>query len=191
MKKICLHLGCGPLVLESTPSEEWINLDKFPRSPGVRQGDIAHLFDFDDASVDHIRTHYLLEHVDYTTEKYAWHEILRVLKHGGTLEIRVPDIEWVLKQWLEAKDDWKGFYKITADTADPEYGFCNGPGLDNRWGVMLTWLYGSQSQPGLYHINAYTEGKLRAILGHFGLKVKRFDRIFDRDAQALDVLAQK
>ena len=191
MKKLCLHLGCGPDIIESSESETWINLDKYPRDKRVQQGDIGHLFDFEDESVDHIRSHYMLEHVDFTTEKYAWHEMARVLKKGGTLALRLPDIEWVLKAWLEAKDDWKGFYKVTNDTSDPEYGFCNGPGLDNRWGVMLTWLYGSQSQPGLFHINAYTEQKLKAILAHFKFKILSFEKIFDREAQMLNVLAQK
>jgi len=191
MKKLCLHLGCGPDIIESTAHEQWINLDKYPRDNRVTQGDIGHLFDFADRTVDHIQSHYMLEHVDYTTEKYAWHEMSRVLKTGGTLKLRLPDIEWVLKAWLAAKDDWKGFYKITGDTTDPEYGFCNGPALDNRWGVMLTWLYGSQSQPGLFHINAYTEGKLKAILNHFNFSILKFDKIMDRDAQMLDVLAQK
>lgn len=191
MKKIALNIGCGPDIAKDTDEYKWINVDKYPLDPKVQQGDITRLFDFKDNSVDYIKCHYILEHLDYPSEKYAWHEMVRILKKGGKLEIRVPDILHSITKWMEAKDDWRGFYKITTDKNDPEYGFCNGPGLDNKWGVLLTWIYGSQSQPGLFHINAYTEKKLMAILKYFKLKPIKLNRFPDREGVALEVVAEK
>ncbi len=191
--KTCLYLGCGRDLMPSDDEHHWINCDKFPLDDRVRYADVTRLFDWTDGSVDHIKTHYTLEHLDYMAEKYAWHEMVRVLKPGGTLDIRVPDFVSTVETWLAAKDDWKGFYQIIPnnDKTHPEYGFGNGPALDNRWGVLLTWIFGSQSQPGLYHVNAYTEGKLRGMLHHFGCEITTLERVHHRDAWMLQAHARK
>lgn len=190
-QKICLHLGCGKDILHSDEKQRWYNLDKFPLTTEVGYADITHMIEWEDHSVDHIKCHHMLEHLDYMAEKCAWKEMTRILKPEGTLEVRVPDFLYTVQTWMDADDDWKGFFKITEDRHDPAYGFGHGPGFESKWGVLLTWIFGSQSRPGLYHLNAYSEKKLKGILEYFHFEILQFDRFADRDAMSLQVTARK
>jgi SAM-dependent methyltransferase len=78
-----LNLGCG---LDIYPG--WINLDR-AALPGV---DVVHDLEklplpFADDSLDYVLAKDVLEHVDYIL---LLRDLHRVLRHGGTLEIRVP-----------------------------------------------------------------------------------------------------
>ena len=44
-------------------------------------------------------------------EKKAFYEVKRVLKSGGIFNLSVPDLEHIIKSWLEAEDDWKDWYR--------------------------------------------------------------------------------
>jgi len=78
-----LNLGCG---FDIHPG--WINLDRAPL-PGV---DIVHDLEklplpFADGSLDYVLAQDVLEHVDYIL---LLRDLHRILRNGGTLEIRVP-----------------------------------------------------------------------------------------------------
>lgn len=81
MKK--LNLGCGHDIKNG-----WVNLD-IADLPGV---DIVHDVNdlplpFEDVAFDHILAQDILEHLDYIPLLKDLH---RILKPGGTIEIRVP-----------------------------------------------------------------------------------------------------
>ena len=78
-----LNLGCG---FDIYPG--WINLDR-AALPGV---DVVHDLEklplpFADGSLDYILAKDVLEHVDYIS---LLRDLHRILRQGGTLEIRVP-----------------------------------------------------------------------------------------------------
>ena len=83
--KVCLNLGCG---FNKKPG--FINVDKFDNCEPDVQWDLDEIpFPWEDNSVDLIEIFHTLEHVQ------NWYpcltEMARILKVGGSLEIRVPD----------------------------------------------------------------------------------------------------
>lgn len=81
-KKVKIHLGCGYNHIEG-----YINVDLDPRNRPDKVMDLDKAWDFADNSVDHIRIHFVLEHIEY---KHFFKEAYRVLKKGGTADIKVP-----------------------------------------------------------------------------------------------------
>lgn len=84
-KPVFLNLGCG---FDKKPG--WINVDAF----AICEPDVVHdlnqfPYPWDDESVDGIQMIHVLEHLDDWW--YAFVECARILKPGGTFEIRVPD----------------------------------------------------------------------------------------------------
>ena len=66
--------------------------------PGVLpEGDIQHdicimPWPIRDETYDYILASHVFEHIDYTVQGAIFGECWRILKHGGTLEVHVPDI---------------------------------------------------------------------------------------------------
>jgi predicted SAM-dependent methyltransferase len=60
---------------------------------------------FPSDSVDHILSSHFLEHVFPSEAEKIIKDFHRVLKKGGTIHIIVPDIEFIVKEYLEAKDN--------------------------------------------------------------------------------------
>jgi len=77
-----LHIGCGREVLPG-----WVNAD-VERIPGAVRADATRL-PFRDGTFGEVLASHLLEHIP--DAKGAITELARVLRPGGTLEIRVPD----------------------------------------------------------------------------------------------------
>lgn len=77
-----LQVGCGRDVLPG-----WVNVDVEP-IPGAIQADV-HRIPARDGTFDYVLAPHVLEHIPDV--KAAIAELARVLGHGGTLEIRVPD----------------------------------------------------------------------------------------------------
>lgn len=96
-----LNLGCGGDVREG-----FLNLDLHSNAPGVTRGDVRKLdLAFQEGSVDEIVAQDILEHMSHREV----HDVLamwcRLLKPGGTIEIRVPDIEKQIDCYLEGPWD--------------------------------------------------------------------------------------
>lgn len=83
--------------------------------------------------VDNIYTSHFIEHLDRNEMQHFVHEVNRVLKVGGTIEIRCPDLSVLCRKFLN----------------DP---------MDTR---TMMEFYGLQSNPGEYHKNGFTEEILR------------------------------
>ena len=167
-----INLGCG-----STPLEEYINVDidtvkdlrkrypnrEFSDELRIEQWDIFNL-PLEDGSVDEVRADCLFEHLNFKEERLIFEESKRVLKIGGSLNLSVPDFETLVKQWLEAEDNWQDWYRDDNKAIEQKHWFGTYEySSNNRWGHITASLFGSQNGEGQYHKNCYTIGKLRNI----------------------------
>ncbi|MGH7041350.1 MAG: class I SAM-dependent methyltransferase [Acetobacteraceae bacterium] len=171
-----LHLGCGTTVLTG-----WVNIDRVARAPGVATDIDPTALPYPDGSVAEVLAEHLFEHFSFAEEGLVWREMARVLRPGGTLNLEVPDFEWVCARFLQARDDWQDFYIVGAAE---HYGGC-GRALDRRWGILQTMFFGNQNGAGQFHHSAYTEGKLRALVSHLGFAAIVVERRFNKGGQAL------
>ena len=173
---IRLNIGCG-----DKPLPGWINIDRIARAGGVVTDIDPTSLPFADGSVDAILAEHVLEHLSFDEESRAWPEFARVLRAGGTLDLEVPDFEWICATFLSAQDDWRTFY--TVGHSD-DYAGC-GRALDQRWGILQTMFFGNQNGDGQFHKSAYTEMKLRSIARGTGFAGVCVDRRFSKGGQAL------
>ena len=126
-----INLGCA-----SEPLVDYVNVDmdslddiknRYPNKVFsddlvVKQWDIFNL-PVEDNSVDEIRADCVFEHLNFKEEKQIFLEAKRVLKTGGILNIAVPDIESVIRAWLDAEDDWKDWYRDDEDAIKEKHWF--------------------------------------------------------------------
>ena len=199
---IKINIGCG-----GSPLKDYINTDmdsldqikkRYPNKTFdndliVKNYDIFNL-PFENSSVDEIKTDSLIEHLSFIEEKKFFYEITRVIKKDGKNEISTPDFEAAVKQWLNAEDDWKDFYRDDDEAIKNNHWFGNFTYKpNNRWGYLLATIFGSQNGEGQYHKNCYTEKKFIAICKKVGLKIIKIEKFQwrgDRD-HMLKIIATK
>ncbi len=187
MKKeipVRLNIGCG-----GRPLPNFINIDmdtleqirtRYPNQTFsddliVVQYDIFNL-PYEDGSIDEVRSEGLIEHLSFKDEPRFFYEVVRVLKPGGILYLSTVDFEMAAKQWLEADDDWKDFYRDDDEAILKQHWFGTYTyEPKNRWGYLTATFYGSQNGLGQFHTNCYSDAKLRAVCKKIGLDVVTID----------------
>jgi predicted SAM-dependent methyltransferase len=178
-KTLRLNLGCGP-----RPIPGYINIDvddadeiqkrypetAVPKDIEIRNEDILHL-PYQDGTVDEVRADSLVEHLSFSEEREFFYEMKRVLRPGGLLKFSTPDFEDAVKLWLNAKDEWKDFYRNDPEAIARAHWFGQySYGTDNRWGYLMAMLFGNQNGKGQSHRNAYTVSKIKAMLTHLNFE---------------------
>ncbi len=93
-----LHVGCGRNRLEG-----WINADIDPRAELIVL--LERPLPFADASLDRIYLEHVLEHSSYENGLRFLREARRALSPGGVVRIAVPDLENLVRGYLN--DDWR------------------------------------------------------------------------------------
>lgn len=192
-KEIKLNLGCG-----GRPLPGYINVDldtieqlkarypaqTFPEGIETFQYDIFNL-PFDDDTIAEIRADSLLEHLSFLEEKKLFYEVKRLLSPGGIFLFEVPDFEGTVKLWLEAKDEWKDFFRNDPEAVEKKHWFGQYSYLnESRWGYLTATIFGSQNSEGQFHKNCYSIGKIRAIMRLLGFEepeISEFKWKGDRD----------
>jgi len=158
-KSLKLHLGSGAKYLDG-----YINID-FPQSEhSVMEvkadvyKDIREL-EYEDGSVDEIRTHHMLEH-------FSRQEALKLLvqwrgwlKPGGLLHIEPPDFEKSVSSYAYA-------------------------GRRRRF-ELGRHVFGSQEADWAYHLDFWDAGKFKYVLHKLGFKVIKVRRFSNAVAQHL------
>jgi predicted SAM-dependent methyltransferase len=103
MEKIKLHLGCATTYIEG-----WINIDADPKFRTDMNFDVRNEFPFQNKTVDFIFNEHLIEHLRWEEGMTFMEECHRVLKPEGVLRISTPNLEWMVKIYLEGKlNEWE------------------------------------------------------------------------------------
>lgn len=93
-----LNLGCGNDIRPK--GEGWINVD-IRRLEGVDEvADVRDLSIFRDGCAEEILANDLLEHIPPADVPTALREWRRVLKPGGKLSLRIPDLKRIARRFL-------------------------------------------------------------------------------------------
>jgi len=202
---IKLHIGCG-LDLK----EGYINIDMESKEDILKRyegsNNVAYMafkdkdieicrcdifkLPYANETVDEIASSAFLEHLSFVEERKFFFEVKRVLKQGGILRFGVPDFEWIVRKWLAAKDNWRDFYYT--DKGEHYFGQGN-RNMDSRWGYLTTTLFGNQGSDGQYHKNAYTRGKIHALMEKLGFELAEMRTGYYRGQfeQTLECVARK
>jgi len=104
---------------------------------------------FGDNAVGRIYSSHALEHVALGQVVPTLAEWRRVIKPGGKIIIRVPDLEWCVRFWLNTKG--------------------------NGWDMAL--LFGHQAHEGEFHKTGFTYELMLGYLNAAGLRLDKFERI--------------
>lgn len=122
-----LNIGSG-----SNRKQDYVSVDLYaPEADMVM--DCSKPLDFDAETVDNIYSSHFIEHLSRAEWMRVYPSWCRVLKPGGTIEIRCPDIQKVCQLMLTESNSER-HHQI---------------------------LYGLQDSPGEYHKSGYTEQSLR------------------------------
>lgn len=92
-----LNLGCG-----SRYHPAWVNVDFRSNGNGVIVHDLKKRLPFDDVSFDAVYHSHVLEHFPKHHAPLFLRECFRVLRPGGILRVVVPDLEQIVRLYLEA-----------------------------------------------------------------------------------------
>ena len=92
-----LNLGCGN---RCHPS--WTNVDLLKRSKTIIPIDLRKGIPFADGTYDVVYHSHLLEHFQKTQVLPFLKECFRVLRHEGVIRVVVPDLERIVKVYLQA-----------------------------------------------------------------------------------------
>jgi len=96
---------------------------------------------------DEIRASHLLEHLPHVDTMRVLRNWVWALKPGGLLSLAMPDLEWCLRNWLNAPED-----------------------DEKKYGFWLWTIYGTQETPGQYHKSGLTKNLLEVYLSKLDLE---------------------
>ncbi len=154
-----LNIGAG-----FKKREGFVNIDKFDASADMRM-DAADLR-FPDGAIDEIYSAHMLEHVSKFEVPKVLSEWYRVLKVGGKLELELPDLEWVCRNWLSKSDR-------------------------ERWGFFLDTIFGMETNEGEFHKTGFTKERIRQLLTDAGFSVQNVSAVWSHDQWCISVSAVK
>ena len=96
MQPALVNIGCG-----ATWHPSWTNLDVHPLSPQVRSWDVSHGLPFGTEQVDACYASHVLEHLTRAQARSLLLESFRVLRPGGIIRLVVPDLEAIVREYLD------------------------------------------------------------------------------------------
>lgn len=92
-----------PFLSES--HRQWVNKFKLAKNVGVfKRQDCRKAFKYKNNSVDHILCSHFLEHLFHNEGQFLIREFYRILKPSGTIHIILPDLEKIIKEYIENND---------------------------------------------------------------------------------------
>ena len=157
-----IDIGCGLPESWYQPEEDWIRIDPYVNSPQVVQA-FADKLPYEDSSIQEIFSSHLLEHLSKFDVVPTLKEWFRVLKDGGKLTVRVPDLAWCCQWWVN--------HQTT--------------------GWDLDVLFGNQSREGEFHKTGFNREIMVDYLHQAGFQVKEFNELDTHNQKTLEFICQK
>ncbi len=158
-----IDVGAGfPESWYEPEDKEWIRIDPYIDDPQVIKA-FADKLPYEDSSVDLIFSSHTLEHIGkfkIVDTLKEWH---RVLKPGGKLVVRVPDLAWCCNWWLNHQ------------TAD--------------WDLDL--IFGNQSREGEEHKTGFNREIMIDYLKEAGFRVEKFEELDTHSQKTLSFECEK
>ncbi|KPA14083.1 type 11 methyltransferase, partial [Candidatus Magnetomorum sp. HK-1] len=100
VKPVMLNLGCG-----RSYHQDWINIDIQSSGPNVIAHNLFHGIPYPDDSVDIIYHSHVLEHMPKKFAPVFMKECFRVLKKGGIIRVVIPDLEQIVREYLNSLEN--------------------------------------------------------------------------------------
>lgn len=136
-----LDIGAG-----GSPKPGYTTVDLY--APADIKDDILSLSKIKDNSVTVVTSYHILEHLNHDDVPQAFAAVFRVLKPGGRWDLEVPDLLWILQDFLR--------------TPEPK-----------RWGWKIQTIFGLQNHPGEFHRTGFSPERLSHLLISAGfVKIK-------------------
>jgi predicted SAM-dependent methyltransferase len=145
-KLVKIDIGAG-----ASPKIGYLSVDLFAKAD--IQDDVTTLEKFKDNSVDVVNTNHLLEHLNFNDVPRAIGQVYRVLKPNGHWTIEVPDLIWVIKDFLNTAED-------------------------RRWGWKIQTIFGLQNHQGEFHKTGFSPERLGRLLKDAGFVRITIDPVF-------------
>lgn len=163
-----LDIGSG-----DAPIEGYIGVDKYATRDDIIKCDMWNL-PFEDNSIDAIYSSHALEHIERWRIVPTLQEWYRVLRIGGELDLRVPDIIWCMKYYLD-------YVGRNETETNPVLGW------------ELSIIIGSQEpgMEGMVHRMAFTEKSLKYFLTICNFRNITIEHIWSHNQQTLRAVAVK
>ena len=159
MTKYTLNIGCGERTFEEYPEGyKCINIDERDLSNVDKVMDVRRL-DFPDEYFDYILASDIIEHFPISETKDILTEWKRILKVGGIIEFRAPNLRAICNKYI------KGEYEAK----------------------LTSWLlFGGQDYHGNFHYVGFDRPWFKSIIEPIGLKeieYKNMDNNFEMKVQ--------
>ena len=140
----------------------WVGVDPFSSEADVR----AFMWDlpYEDNTVDEIFSSHSLEHIGKAQVPVTLREWFRVLKPGGKVTVRVPDLEWCVNHWLNHK-------------------------YDTGWCIDIIFV--NQNHEGEYHKTGFIEYTLKKYLTDVGFRITKFEELNTHSQRTLSAECTK
>ena len=95
-----VNIGCGSIF-----HPDWINLDVLPLAKEVQSYDVREALPFLSQEIDVCYSSHALEHLSKEQAKSFLTDCDRVLKPGGLIRIAVPDLEMIVRTYLQCLEE--------------------------------------------------------------------------------------
>ena len=150
-----LDIGAGPY-----PRPGYTTVDLY-HPAGIRASMDA--LSLDDGAVEEIHSSHALEHQAQARVLPTLREWLRVLRPGGRLDLKVPDLRWACRHWLE----------------NPTLGW------------QMATIFGTQEHPGEFHKAGFSPEILAAYLEEAGFEIESSEIVWDHAQDTIHMIARK
>jgi SAM-dependent methyltransferase len=97
-----INLGCGPIFIDSS---QWINLDFAPSNKAIHKANLLGTLPLKENSASVVYSSHFFEHIPRSCIQDFLKECFRVLKPNGVLRFVLPDLENMVRTYLEYREN--------------------------------------------------------------------------------------